>query len=164
MSKPEKTDKKFRDHFWSQVKKHGRRDCWIWTGLRDGRGYGAIWRSGKKHRVHRVSFEFKGSVIPDGMLVCHHCDNKLCVNPKHLFVGTHKDNMQDWTRKGKNILINHPELLPRGNNHWTRKKTTKTKLELKKISLRRKQEWKDGRRKAIRDKRGRIMGTRMVAQ
>lgn len=95
-------------------------------------------------------------------MACHHCDNPICVNPDHIFIGTGKDNMQDWTKKGKNVLINNPELLKRGDEHWTRKKTKETKSKLKIISERRKSEWRSGKRVMIRDAKGRILGTRMI--
>ncbi len=159
MSRPEKTEEEFVKHFWLNVKKTS--GCWEWQGLLDGRGYGAVWRQGKKHRTHRISYTFKNGDIPKGILVCHHCDNKICVRPSHLFLGTHKDNMQDWTRKGKNYLVNHPEI-NLGKNNWLARNTKAAKAERKKISKRRKQEWASGRRIPIRDQRGRIMGTRMI--
>lgn len=151
----------FEPYFWSLVKKTD--GCWIWTGGLDGHGYGRVWREGRRQGSHRVSFQLTNGRIPDGMYVCHHCDNPICVNPGHLFLGTHSDNMRDCTNKGRNKLIESPELWKRGNNHWTRKKTKKSKMELQKISDKRKQEWNSGRRVAIRDSKGRIMGTRMIS-
>lgn len=89
--------------FWGRVDKRGEDDCWNWTGC-VSRGYGIIHAWGKYQRVPRVSYQmFKGE-IPDGMFVCHTCDNPLCINPKHLFVGTPKDNMQDMIRKGRKVI------------------------------------------------------------
>lgn len=88
------------------------------------------------------------------MLVCHDCDNKLCVRPDHLFVGTQSDNMQDWTRKGKNRLVNDSSLLKRGDDHWSRTDTGR-----RAISEARKAEFASGRRVVIRGTRGRVMGT-----
>src|SRR4051812_24473525 len=150
----------FEPYFWSLVKKKS--GCWIWCGGVDGKGYGRVWKDGRRHGAHRVAYELIEGPIPIGKMACHHCDNKICVCPSHIFIGTCKDNMQDWTKKGKNILINNPHLLKRGNDHWTRKKTKKAKLELAKISKRRREEWRSGRRVAIRDARGRILGTRMT--
>ena len=161
MSRPEKTDAEFEVHFWSCVEKT--ENCWEWTAGLDGRGYGAIWRRGRKRRAHRIAYELVNGPIEDSLLACHHCDNKKCVNPAHIFVGTHVDNMQDWTKKGKNKLVSDPALLKRGDEHWTRQNTKSAKAELAKISERRKSEWKSGRRVAIRDERGRINGTRMDA-
>ena len=80
-------------------------DCWEWTGKIRNNGYGEythIVNGNKKYILaHRGSYEvFKGK-IQDGLYVCHSCDNKKCVNPDHLWVGTGKDNMQDCLKKGR---------------------------------------------------------------
>jgi len=75
--------------------------CFIWQGKIGIDGYGQIMINKKRQRVHRVSFEtFKGS-IPQGYLMCHTCDTPACINPKHLFFGTHEDNMYDMVKKGR---------------------------------------------------------------
>lgn len=79
--------------------------CWIWTAAKSGTGYGRLYPGyggqGFKVAAHRFSYEhFKGK-IPEGMFVCHTCDNRLCVNPAHLFVGSHTDNMNDMHSKGR---------------------------------------------------------------
>lgn len=83
--------------------------CWIWEGPawsgRGGRFYGCASFQGRDRLAHRVSFEaFKGP-ITDGLFVCHRCDNTLCVNPDHLFLGTNRDNMQDMVRKGRHVSV-----------------------------------------------------------
>lgn len=74
--------------------------CWVWTSYTDGR-YGLLSIKGKEEKAHRASYSlFKGK-IPSGMSVCHSCDNTLCINPEHLFIGTHYDNMQDMAIKDR---------------------------------------------------------------
>ena len=77
-------------------------DCWEFQGAKNNIGYGMM-RDGKKMRTtHRVSYEeHTQTKIPYGLVVMHSCDNKCCVNPAHLSIGTHKDNSQDMIRKGR---------------------------------------------------------------
>lgn len=92
--------------------------CWLWTGSRDAGGYGRISFRGRSRYTHRVSYcihhecpHLEGlvslpCVIPPGMMVCHRCDNRACVNPNHLFLGTARDNVRDRDRKNR---ANSPE-------------------------------------------------------
>lgn len=76
--------------------------CWIWAGSKKGgSGYGRVSHEGRYIGAHRGSYMAYVGEIPEGLLVLHKCDVKLCVNPSHLFVGTHSDNMQDMLRKGR---------------------------------------------------------------
>lgn len=88
--------------FWAKVKKT--ESCWLWIGYRSRRGYGSI--RGRPEikgmqQAHRASWEINRGPIPKGMHVLHRCDNTSCVNPDHLFLGTHGDNMRDMFAKGR---------------------------------------------------------------
>ena len=75
--------------------------CWPWLGCLTGGGYGQIRNSGRYQQAHRAAWELKYGPIPEGLVVCHRCDNPRCVRPDHLFLGTATDNMRDMYSKGR---------------------------------------------------------------
>ena len=89
--------------FSQKHKLNAKTGCWEWTAGLGVQGYGRFKQGGKTRLAHRVSYALHVAHIPEAALVLHKCDNRICVNPDHLFIGTQKDNQQDMRRKGRHV-------------------------------------------------------------
>lgn len=88
-----------KKRFWAKVDKRGKNECWEWLSVTSHDGYGRIWFHKRFMGAHRFSWMIHNNSEPGQLCVCHRCDNPICVNPNHLFLGTSTDNMQDRISK-----------------------------------------------------------------
>lgn len=131
--------KSLEKRFWSKINKLGPDECWLWTGATQGFGYGVLNScvNNKLVRAHRLSWNIHNGDIPANMFVCHKCDNPLCVNPKHLFIGSNTDNVHDMWKKGRASPPPRNGSIPPlhlGENHPNSKLTGAKVLEIRKLS------------------------------
>lgn len=109
------------ESFWARVNKSS--DCWEWQGSLNTYGYGQVRLNQKQKLVHRVSWEWaNGTTIPKGLWCLHRCDNRRCVRPDHLFIGTVQDNVDDMVLKGRG---------PKGSRNGLSKLTDQQVIEMR---------------------------------
>lgn len=126
--------KSVQSRFWSKVDKQGlthpvlKTRCWEWTASKvTNSGYGQFQVIKSTTLAHRISWLIHFGEIPTGLFVLHKCDNKICVNPDHIFLGTHQANMDDCKAKGRNAVGDrngtrkYPERIIRGDAHYSRR-------------------------------------------
>lgn len=102
------------DRFAAKYFEEPNSGCWLWTAGTNARGYGQFALRGRSCGAHRASWELHRGPIPDGSCVLHRCDTPPCVNPDHLFLGTHADNAADMMEKGRSS---------RGERHYNSRLT-----------------------------------------
>lgn len=97
-------ERKPAKRFLDKVKLDAASGCLLWTAAADSWGYGAFWQDGKVLRAHRASYDLFCSAIPEGLLLRHTCDTRLCVHPDHLLPGTIQENAQDFKERGESYI------------------------------------------------------------
>ncbi len=126
-----KFEKETIENFWKRTRKSESKfwngtPCIEWISNPMRIKYGTFIYKGKTYRSHRFSWNLENGEIPEGMYICHHCDNPPCVNSEHLFLGTPKDNTKDKFSKNRGNL-------PKGDEHWKSKLTNKDVKKIRKL-------------------------------
>lgn len=121
--------------FFNKVDVKSKEECWNWLASSRGKGYGAFKLNGKVVDAHRVSWILHNGEIPENIFICHKCDNPSCVNPDHLFLGTHSDNMNDaYNKKRLKIPDNSKNIFQLGhvpiNRSISKEESIKIKNEI----------------------------------
>lgn len=96
------------ERFWAKVDVRTPDECWEWTGARDQHGYGRFGLDGRNQRAHQIALSLDGRPLTAGAYACHTCDNKPCVNPRHLYVGDATSNRRDAMEHGQARGFPHP--------------------------------------------------------
>lgn len=106
--------------FWARVARGAHTECWPWMGHRCASGYGRVTLDYVDYKAHRVAWMLTFErAIPDGLMVMHRCDNRMCVNPSHLALGTAKDNMLDAKLRGRLSSVGAPPGMRHGHAKLT---------------------------------------------
>jgi len=126
------TNKTIEERFWEKVdRSRGEDSCWEWLGGKTPDGYGLLWTGKNRIGAHRFSYMLSHNIqsLSRNSFVCHSCDNPSCCNPKHLWLGSNRDNQLDYFSKG--LPNNHPT----GKDNHSTKLTEKQVLEIRELRI-----------------------------
>jgi len=122
----EKWNERLIRRFITKADIRGEKDCWNWLAGKNSDGYGNFKICNKEELSHRVSYIIHNESIPERLNILHQCNNRKCINPKHLFLGTHQDNMKDMVNKNRSYNCGH-----RGEDNSCSKLTWKKVKEIR---------------------------------